>query len=190
MMAEKNARAMKSLAESPAKSRRLESKDQPATLGKTAESAPAARAPLGLRYSFLIRGVGEEDREVDAATASRTSESPRLTLETNHEAYLQIWKMAGSSPLQLLFPDQDSSSGSIRILAGQRQQIPWPQEGRSMTLLVRLSLIPFALEEQDPAMAAEPSRAHIQQSVEQATYVVNQDPSASRLSVRISLGSP
>lgn len=153
---------------------------------------------LGLRYSFIVRGIDEQDREVDAATAVKNTAPAHLTLEANQDAYLQVWMTVGSSPIQLLLPEKKTGQISVRIAAGQRQQIPLPTDSGPFTLTVRLSRVPFGpITRQEAAMFDRHSPTQLQESFtatsptvsqEQATYVVNQDPSpTAQISVQIPL---
>jgi hypothetical protein len=108
-------------------------------------------------------------------------------LEPNQDAYVQVWERVGSSTPQLLFPEKDSGQISVKILAGQRQSIPLPIESGPFALTVRLSRVPFGpIRRQEAAMLDRPSLNQLQESItssspagtqENATYVVNQDPS-------------
>ena len=199
MTAQEKEQAMKPLAESAPQANRPERKlDQFAAAGRAAEAVTQLK-PLGLRYSFVIRGADGQDREVDAATASRSGGHTRLTVEANQPTYLQIWKTVGSSTPQLLFPEKESGQISIRLAAGQRQQIPLPPEIGTAILTVRLSRVPFGpIIRQEAVMLDRLSPNQLQESIggvpdsqEQATYVVNQDLSPSaQISTEISLSLP
>jgi hypothetical protein len=142
---------------------------------------------LGLRYSFVARGDDGQDREVDKATAAGSAGQAHLTVESNQDAYLQIWKTVETLTPQLVFPEKDSGQISTKILAGQRQVIPLPTESGPVTLTARLSRVPFGpIRRQEAAMLDRPSLNQLQESItssspvgtqENATYVVNQDPS-------------
>ncbi len=200
-MTQEKERALHPLAESAPQTNRLERKlDQFAQLGRMKGTVAAAR-PLGLRYSLVVRGTDGQDREIDAATASKSVGPLRLTVEANQDAYLQVWKTVGSSTPQLLFPDKDSGQISVKIPAGQRQQIPLPADSGSVTLTTRLSRVPFGpITRQEAAMFDRPTPHQLQESVtasgvtglqERATYVINQDPSPTvQLSVVIPVDSP
>ena len=190
---------MKPLAESAPQANRLERKlDQSAQAGKAAGTATQLK-PLGLRYSFVVSGTDGQDREVDAATAAKSPESARLTVETNQAAYLQVWMKTATSTPQLLVPQKESGQISLKIAAGQRQNIPLPTDSKPVTLTARLSRVPFGpITRQEAAMFDRLSPDQLQESIttgrpagsqEQATYVVNQDPAPSaQISVEIPLG--
>jgi len=160
--------------------------DRFAATGKAAGSV-ARLQPLGLRYSLVLRGAEGREREVDAATALNSAEPVSLAVETNQDAYLQIWKTVSGSMPELLFPEKATGRISEKIMAGQRRIIPLPVETAAAALIVRLSRSPFGpITRQEAAMFERPSPDQLQESIapggpsgseELATYVVNQDPS-------------
>jgi hypothetical protein len=199
MMAQEQERTMKPLAGPGPQANRPEQKtDGIVAAGKSARAVTQLK-PLGLRYSFVVRGLNKQDREVDTATASKSTEPVRLTVEANQDAYLQIWKTVGSSTPQLLLPEKESGQISLKVAAGQRQQIPLPADSGAVTLTARLSRVPFGpITRQEAAMFDRLSPYQLQETItatgsagsqEQATYIVSQDPSpTAQLSVTIPLG--
>ncbi|THJ23693.1 MAG: hypothetical protein CAF44_001775 [Nitrospira sp. CG24D] len=184
-MAQTPERAIKPLAEaepqtSPLK-RKLEGLSQ---LSKAAGSIEPDK-PLGLRYSFVIQTPDGQAQEVDAAAASTSSTPVQLTIETNQDGYIQVWRNVGSANTQLLLPQKDSGHISQKIQAGQRQRLVLPAE--SGTVIVRLAHVPFGpISRQEAALLNRRSPNLLQESgtspsptgsQEQATYVVSQDPS-------------
>ena len=119
---------MKPLAESAPQANRperpLEGLSQ---LGKAAGTVARLR-PLGLRYSIVVRGTDGQERDVDAATASKSIQPIFLTVEANQDAYLQVWKTVGSSTPQLQWPEKETGQISLKIAAGQRQYTPLTME--------------------------------------------------------------
>jgi hypothetical protein len=198
-MAKKQERAMKPLAESAPQANRLERPlEGLSQLGK-AEGTVAQLRPLGLRYSFIVRGTDGQEREADAATAAKSIQLVFLTVEANQSAYLQVWKTVGSSTPQLLWPEKETGKISLKITAGQRQHILLPMESRPVTLTARLSRVPSGpITRQETAMFDRPSPNQLQEtfnasnqtgSQERATYVVNQDPSTTaQIAVDMTLG--
>jgi len=185
-MAQEKEPAMKPLAESAPQAGRLGRRlDQFALDGKSGGTATQLR-PLGLRYSFIVRGTDGQEREVDAATASKSIQPVFLTVEANQDGYLQVWKAVGSSTPQLLWPEKETGQISLKITAGQRQHIPLPMERRPVTFTARLSRVPPGpTTRHDAAMSDQLSPNQLQESItpsgaagsqERATYVVNQDP--------------
>jgi hypothetical protein len=198
-MAKEQEQAMKPLAESAPQAGRLERKmDQFAQAGKAAGTATQVK-PLGLRYSFVVRGTDGQEREVDAATTSKSIEPVFLTVEANQDTYLQVWKTVDSSTPQLLLPEDKTGQISLKIAAGQRQHIPLPTDSGTLTLTARLSRVPFGpITKQEAAMFDRFSPHQLQESFtaisptgsqERATYVVNQDPSTTaQVAVDITFG--
>lgn len=186
-MAREKERATKPLAESAPQANRLgrplEGFSQP---GKAAGTIGRLK-PLGLRYSFVVRGTDGQEREVDAAIASKSTEPIFLTMEANQEAYLQVWKTAGSSTPQLYWPQKETGQASLKMTAGHRQQIALPMESGHVTFTAHLSRVPFGpTTEYEAGMLDRPSSNQLLESIteidqtgshEQATYVVSQDPS-------------
>lgn len=185
-MAKGHEQALKPLAESPSPANRLERpREGLAQLGKAGDLT-AQLKPLGLRYSFVTRGTDGQEQEVDA-TALKHSPSGVLTVETNQDAYLQVWETADSSTPQLLWPKKETGQISLKMAAGQRERIPLPMGNEPVTLMALLSRIPLG-----PTMKREDvqydrlSPKHLQESItasdrtgsqERAIYIVNLAPS-------------
>ena len=186
-MATEQEQATKPLAESAPLASRLERPLEGLSQPGKATGTAAQLRPLGLRYSIIVRGTDGQEREVDAAMASKSIQPVFLTAEANQDAYLQVWKTVGSSTPQLLWPEKATGQISLMITAGQRQHIPLPMESEPITLTVRLSRVPSEpITRQETAMFDRRSRNQLQEfimpsgaagSQERATYVVNQDPS-------------
>lgn len=197
-MAKEQEQAMKPLAESAPQANRLERPGEgPSQLGKATGTVAQLR-PLGLRYSFVVRGTDGQEREVDAATAAKSRQPVFLTVEANQDAYLQVWKTVGSSTPQLLWPEKESGQISLKITAGQRQHILLPMESRPVTLTARLSRVQSGpITRQEAAMFDRLSPNQLQESInesnqtgsqERATYIVNQDLSTTaQIAVDITL---
>jgi hypothetical protein len=197
-MAKEQEQAVKPLAESRPQENRIERKQEGLSqLGKAAGTVAPLR-PLGLRYSFVVRGTDGQEQEADVATALKSSEPVHLTVEANQDAYLQVWERVGSSTPQLLWPEKESSQTSLKITAGQRQHIPLSMESGPITLTARLSRVPSeSITTPETGMADRLSPNQVQESItannrtgsqERATYVVNPDPStAAQVAVDIIL---
>jgi hypothetical protein len=186
-MVKEQEQAMKPQAESAPQTNRLERPLEGfSQLGKAAGTAAQLR-PLGLRYSFVVQETDGQEREVDAATASKSIQPVFLTVEANQDAYLQVWKTIGSSPPQLLWPGEETGQISLKMTAGRRQHIFLLLESGPVTLTARLSRVPYEpITRQETAMFERRSPNQLQESImpsgaagsqERATYVVNQDPS-------------
>jgi hypothetical protein len=186
-MAKEQEQALKPMAEATPQGNRFERKPEGLSqLGKAARTVAQLR-PLGLRYSFVVRGTDGEEREVDTATALKSTEPVRFTVEANQDAYLQVWETIGSSTPQLLWPEKESGQTSLKITAGQRQYIPLSIGSGPATLTARLSRVPSeSITRQEAGTADRISRNQLQESIttsnrtgtqERATYVVNPDPS-------------
>jgi len=73
--------------------------------------------PLGLRYSFL-KQQGNGTVEVDTATAFRSGERIRLTVESNDSAYLYLVLLGSSGKWSVLFPSSQIAGGNNHIEPG------------------------------------------------------------------------
>ncbi|THJ24850.1 MAG: hypothetical protein CAF45_003390 [Nitrospira sp. CG24E] len=189
----------KSHAESAPQASRLERKSEGLSqLGKAAGTVARLR-PLGLRYSFVVRGTDGKEQEVDGVSASRNMQPTFLTLEANQEAYVQVWKTVGSSIPKLQLPEKETGGISLKLTVGQRQQLALPIESSPFTLTVRLSQVPFdSVARQKSGMSDRSSLDQLQESItednrtnsrERATYIVRQDPSTTaQITVDITFG--
>ena len=180
---------LNSLSESAPQANRPEGKaERFAAAGKAAGVAPQL-TPLGLRYSFVVRGAGGQEREVDAITAAKSPEQMRISVEASQDAYLQILQALGTAGTRLWWPQQETGKISLKVLAGKRNEIPLPPPAESglLSLIIRLSPKPFGpLTVQEVGMLDRFSANLLIESVspggatgaqEQATYVVSQDSS-------------
>jgi hypothetical protein len=197
-MAKEQTQGMKPLAESAPQANRPErSLDGLAQLGKAA-GATAQIKPLGLRYSIVVRETDGQEREVDVATASKSIQPVFLTVETNQNAYLQVWKTAGSSTTQLLWPEKETGQTSLKMTAGQREHIPLPREDGPITLTARLSRVPSGpITRQEASIYQRLSPTQLQEfitpsgaagSQERATYVTSQNPLTAQIAFELILG--
>jgi hypothetical protein len=176
-------RTMKPLAEAEPQTSPLKRKLEELSQLSNAAGPAIPGKPLGLRYSFVIRTPDGQEEEIDAAAASRNSTPVQLTIETNQDGYIQVWRNVGSANTQLLLPQKDSGHISQKIQAGQQQRLVLPAE--SGTVIVRLSRVPFGpisrqeatlLNRHSPNLLQESATTpHPTGSQELATYVISQD---------------
>jgi hypothetical protein len=157
------------------------------TLGRT-----APEKPLALRYAFVIREPDGQEREAIAAPALDHPGTVMLTMESNQDAYVQIWRRAGESLPELILPAKETARISLKTTTGQRQRLIVPRE--SDRLIVRLSRVPFGpITRQEAVMAGRGSTAQVTESPsgteEHATYVANPNLSATELAVEILIGA-
>ena len=162
-------------------------KIEPFAFTRKALDQTAPMTPLAIRYSFVIRESGEE-REVDAVSAVNTVEPVTLSVESNQEAYIQVWTRTGDSLPELVLPAKESGRISLKTAPGQRQHMTMP--GVTERLILRLSRVPFGpITRQEAVMAGRGGSGQLTESVsgpnEQAIYVANPDLSAVELAVEI-----
>ena len=136
--------------------------------------------PLGIRYRIIGEGAAEPSRAVE------------LTVESNQDAYLQIWRRSGESLPELILPAKDTGRISMKTARGQRQQVTVEEE--TDRLIVRLSRVPFGpITRQEAVMAGRGAQGQVTESVsgteEPADYVANPDPSAMELAIDIVVGT-
>jgi hypothetical protein len=136
--------------------------------------------PLALRYTFVAGEKGESPGSV------------MLTVESNQEAYLQIWTRAGDALPELVLPAKETGRISLKTVAGQRQEIKVSQE--SDRVILRLSRVPFGpITRQEAVMAGRSAPNQVTESAstaqEQATYAANPNLSAAELAVEIPLST-
>ena len=198
-MAKEQEQPMKPLAESAPQANQPERPQEGLSqLGKAAGTV-AQLKPLGLRYSFVVRGTDGQEQEVEAAAvAAKSIQSVFLTLEANQDAYLQVWKTAGSSTTQLLWPEKETGQTSLKMTAGQREHIPLPREDGPITLTARLSRVPSGpITRQEASMYQRLSPTQLQEfitpsgaagSQERATYVTSQNPLTAQIAFELILG--
>jgi hypothetical protein len=180
------ARGRRSLAE-PAETQRAESKAERLVNPRKSAGIPTEQAPLGFRYGFITVGATGREEEISEAAVRIGSGSTKLTVEANQASYLQVWRTAVDRSAQLLLPDKETGKISLKIAAGQREQISLPPETEPMTLTIRLSRMPFGpITRQEAVLLGRLSSGQLTQTIapgepsglpEHATYVVRQDSS-------------
>lgn len=102
--------------------------DQSAGLPLVQASYGAAR-PLGLRYSFLRKGAGDEYEEVNADSVFHAGDRIRFSVQTNDTAYLYIVMRGSSGTWKVLFPTSEIEGGSNLVEGGHSYVFP-PPPGR------------------------------------------------------------
>jgi hypothetical protein len=109
----------------------------PKTAGAPAQSSdlPLVQAsyggnrPLGLRYSFLRKGAGDEYDEVNADSVFHAGDRIRFSVQTNDTAYLYIVMRGSSGTWKVLFPTNEIGGGSNLVEGGRSYVFP-PPPGR------------------------------------------------------------
>lgn len=93
------------------------------------QAAYGKTRPLGIRYSFLRKGAGEEYQEVSADSVFHAGDRIRVSVESNDAAYLYIVMRGSSGTWKLLFPTSEIEGGSNKIESGHSYLFP-PPPGR------------------------------------------------------------
>lgn len=138
-MAQNTERAMKPLVESHPQESESDRMIGSVSKPDRAKENISTVKPLGIRYSFVLRGIDGQDREVDKETALKNAPAASLTVEVNQDSYIQIWETRELSTLFLLLPDKDSGELSSKMIPGQRRVIPLPTGAGTITIRVSRS---------------------------------------------------
>jgi hypothetical protein len=130
--------------------------------------------PLGLRYSFLRKGDGEEYEEVNADSVFHAGDRIRFSVQTNATAYLYIVMRGSSGTWKVLFPTNEIGGGSNLVEGGHTYLFPPPpgrfafdeQKGEEKLCLVvtrrpeqSLEQLIYALSEGAPSSQPAPDKA-------------------------------
>jgi hypothetical protein len=166
-------------------------------LGKLSAGSQPAQPVLGLRYSLLMAGPGGLDLEVDPSTTVGQDDAPRLTVQTNQDGYLSVYRTGSSNETPTrLFPLE----GDGRVTGRKTVVLPLAAlfEGRSGSESARVFMV-FSRSPRDPhePPMAQPSPSLLIERVEpgqpgapaeHAVYVAHPNPGqASILAVEAAL---
>lgn len=189
-MAQDTRRRETAMSESDQPPNRSEFASQPLAMAKSKPASPVQ--PVGIRYSLTLREPSERFRD---STTERASE---LTIESNQEGYLQIWRSVSSSNLQLLFPTAETEPSHAKLSAHTSLTLSIPSTPGTLVLrFARTGAIPSATF--DSRLLDEFTRGQLRESVmtddtsgfpPPIHYIVNQDPSLSEIVVQIVLPQP
>ncbi|MFO0779366.1 MAG: hypothetical protein U0223_17375 [Nitrospira sp.] len=169
----------------------------PQSLAMAKSKRPAPHQPAGIRYSVSHKEQPEhyQDGAMDAATHAVSLE---LTVESNQDGYLQLWKHDGASNLQLLFPISETERPHAKLTAHTPLTISVPSTPDMLVIrFSRTDTIPSA--NFDRTLLDDSTRHYLRESVmtdetsnfpSSTHYVVNQDPSLSEILVYISPSQP
>lgn len=191
-MAQDTRRRETAMSESDQPPNRSEFASQPLAMAKSKPASPVQ--PVGIRYSLAVREQSEQtqdgaiDRDVPLA----------LTIESNQDGYLQLWKQVDTAQSQLLFPISEAEQLRSKLAAHTPVTISVPSmPGRLTIRFSRTSAIPSATF--DSRLLDEFTRDQLRESVmtddtsgfpPPIHYIVNQDPSLSEIVVQIVLPQP
>ncbi len=87
-------------------------------------SYPQGLLPLGVRYSLLLRGEGNQFSEVTPDRVFHSGDRIRLSVEVNDTGYLYIVHRGSSGTWKLMFPASGSQPDSNRVEKGRRYLLP------------------------------------------------------------------
>ncbi|HYI95654.1 MAG TPA: DUF4384 domain-containing protein [Bryobacteraceae bacterium] len=80
--------------------------------------------PLALKYRLLKRTLEGRYDEVDTDTVFRSGDKIRVSVEANDNGYLYIVQQGSSKTWNLLFPNEETESGSNRIQRNREYDLP------------------------------------------------------------------
>ena len=80
--------------------------------------------PLALKYRLLKRTAEGRYDEVDTDTVFQSGDKIRVSVESNDNGYLYIVQQGSSKTWNLLFPNEETESGSNRIQRNQEYDLP------------------------------------------------------------------
>jgi hypothetical protein len=159
---------------------------------RTLESAVPSGL-LGLRYRLTVRKEEGPRRRADETVNVEDVNRVSLTVQSNQDAYLQIWMLSDAQSPKLIVPEAENGTPSASLLAGEPLVIPLPMEQAPFRIAIRIARRPFdpLSPEHAPRFgAAGPLQS--QESLdggpgqEPDTYVVTQDLSlAARIEVTV-----
>lgn len=189
-MAQDTRRRETAMSESDQPPNRSEFASQPLAMAKSKPASPVQ--PVGIRYSLTHREPSEQFRD---STTERASE---LTIESNQDGVLQLWKQASPAQPQLLFPTAETEPSHAKLSAHTPLTLSIPATpGMLILRFARTGAIPSATF--DSRLLDEFTRGQLRESVmtddtsgfpPPIHYIVNQDPSLSEIVVQIVLPQP
>lgn len=150
----------------------------------------SSQQPVGIRYSLAVSEQSEQtqdgaiDRDVPLA----------LTIESNQDGYLQLWKQVDTTQSQLLFPSSEAEQLRSKLAAHTPVTISVPSmPGRLTIRFSRTSAIPSATFDNTLLNNSAPDQLRESVLTDDLSsfpppihYIVNQDPSRSEIVVHIS----
>jgi hypothetical protein len=154
----------------------------------------SALQPVGIRYSLAVR---EQSEQAHDSAMDRTAPLA-LTIESNQDGILQLWKQVGLAQPQLLFPISEAEQLRSKLAAHTPVIISIPSMPDRLTIrFSRADRIPSATF--DSILLDDLTRGQLRESVmtddtsdfpPPIHYIVNQDSSLSEIVARIPLPQP
>lgn len=185
----------KAMNESAQTSGRSDITTQPLAMAKRKRASPLQ--PVGIRYTLTPKE--QSDSVHGGATDTTTPDAPqKLTVESNQDGYLQIWRYVSSSNPQLVFPITETEQSRAKLAAHVPLTISVPSTPGTLVIrFARTDRLPSATF--DKTLLDDSTRRQLQESVmtDEAPsfqppthYIVNQDPSLPEIVVHITLPQP
>ncbi|MDH4304606.1 MAG: hypothetical protein OEV53_11150 [Nitrospira sp.] len=159
------------------------------SLAMTKRKRASSLQAVGIRYSLASREQSEQthDGAMDKAAPLE------LTVESNQDGFLQLWKQVGTAQPQLLFPISEAEQLRSKLTAHTQLTISVPSTlGRLVLRFSRTGTTSSAtfdsrlLDDSSPGQLRESVMADDTSSFPLPIhYIVNQDPSLSEVIVHI-----
>jgi hypothetical protein len=92
--------------------------------GVLVNASTTSSIPLAVRCTVKKRNSDGDFTEVDSATAFRSGEKIRVTVEPNDDGYLYIVTRGSSKQWNVLFPSPDIDGGNNRVTRNRMQTVP------------------------------------------------------------------
>lgn len=191
-MAQDTRRREKAMSESDQPPNRSEFASQPFAMAKSKPASPVQ--PVGIRYSLTLREQSEQTHDGAMDSAAPLA----LTIESNQDGVLQLWKQASPAQPQLLFPISAPEQLRSKLTPHTPLTISVPSTpGRLTIRFSRTDRIPSATF--DSRLLDEFTRGQLRESVMTGDtsgfpppihYIINQDPSLAEIVVHIPPSQP
>ena len=166
----------------------------PQSLAMAKGKRASSLQPVGIRYSLTVREQSEQTHHGTMDSAAPLA----LSIESNQDGYLQLWKQVGPAQPQLLFPISEAEQLRSKLAAHTPVIISIPSMPDRLTIrFSRTDRIPSATI--DNTLLDNFSRGQLRESVltDDASsfppsihYIVNEDPARSEIVVHIAPSQP
>ncbi|MEK9142330.1 MAG: hypothetical protein AAB308_14850 [Nitrospirota bacterium] len=188
LMTEGKERSGKSIIESTQRSTQIARQQQQFAAGKTKRPGTSSQS-LGIRYNLEIEGMTDRN-QASAARVTGQAKRMTLTIESNQDGYLEVWEQTEALPPHLLFPVDPNGQRPSKLAA--HEHVNLSLQVTFDTLMIRFSRA--SSNSVESTMLDRSSQNQLRESVtsngghgsqEQATYVVNHDPSLQEIMILV-----
>ncbi|MFO0701535.1 MAG: hypothetical protein U0236_20115 [Nitrospira sp.] len=192
-MAQETPRRERAMSESDQPPARSEITTQPLAMAKSKHAS--LQHPVGIRYSLTHSKPSEHPHDGATETVAQALE---LTIESNQDGFLQLWRHVSSSNPQLLFPITETEQSQAKLAAHAPLTISIPSTPGMLFLRFARTDAVFSTTF-DRRLLADSANGQLQESTlteeipnfqSPIHYSINQDPSLSEIMVHIALPQP